>query len=147
MVNLEPVYTNSIPTMYLQLSFAKYRPLRWGLNVLVCVLPSENDRQLLMIWIAEVDVFIWPMMTSSKGNIFRVTDHLCGEFTGHRWSLRTKACNAEIWFFSLICAWINCGLNSLEAGDLRRYDQLHLNENVDILTKFSYWLHWRQLSV
>ena len=25
------------------------------------------------------------MMTSSNGNIFRVTDHLCGEFTGHRW--------------------------------------------------------------
>ena len=23
-----------------------------------------------------------PMMTSSNGNIFRVTDHLCGEFTG-----------------------------------------------------------------
>ena len=25
-----------------------------------------------------------PMMTSSNGNIFRVTGHLCGEFTGHR---------------------------------------------------------------
>ena len=25
------------------------------------------------------------MMTSSDGNIFRVTGHLCGEFTGHRW--------------------------------------------------------------
>ena len=25
------------------------------------------------------------MMTSSNGNIFRVTDHLCGEFTGPRW--------------------------------------------------------------
>ena len=25
------------------------------------------------------------MMTSSNGNIFRVTGHLCGEFTGHRW--------------------------------------------------------------
>ena len=24
-------------------------------------------------------------MTSSNGNIFRVTGHLCGEFTGHRW--------------------------------------------------------------
>ena len=24
------------------------------------------------------------MMTSSNGNIFRVTGHLCGEFTGHR---------------------------------------------------------------
>ena len=25
------------------------------------------------------------IMTSSKGNISRVTGHLCGEFTGHRW--------------------------------------------------------------
>ena len=25
------------------------------------------------------------MKTSSNGNIFRVTGHLCGEFTGHRW--------------------------------------------------------------
>ena len=30
------------------------------------------------------------MMTSSNGNIFRVTGHLCGEFTGHRWIPRTK---------------------------------------------------------
>ena len=27
----------------------------------------------------------WSMMTSSNGSIFRVTGHLCGEFTGHRW--------------------------------------------------------------
>ena len=26
------------------------------------------------------------MMTSSNGNIFRVTGHLCGEFTGDRWN-------------------------------------------------------------
>ena len=25
------------------------------------------------------------MMTSSNGNIFRVTGHLCGKFSGHRW--------------------------------------------------------------
>ena len=29
-------------------------------------------------------------MTSSNGNIFRVTGHLYGEFTGHRWIFRTK---------------------------------------------------------
>ena len=39
------------------------------------------------------------MMTSSNGNIFRVTGHLCGEFTGHRWIPRTKASDAELWFF------------------------------------------------
>ena len=35
------------------------------------------------------------MMTSLNGNIFRVTDHLCGEFTGHRWIPRTKASEAK----------------------------------------------------
>ena len=39
------------------------------------------------------------MMTSSKGNIFRVTGHLCGEFTGSRWIPRTKASDAELWCF------------------------------------------------
>ena len=31
------------------------------------------------------------MMTSSNGNIFHVTGHLCGEFTGPRWIPHTKA--------------------------------------------------------
>ena len=49
-------------------------------------------------------VVVWyqwmsPMMTSSNGNIFRVTGHLCGEFTGHRWSPCTKASDAELWCF------------------------------------------------
>ena len=39
------------------------------------------------------------MMTSSNGNIFRVTGPLCGEFTGPRWIPRTKANDAELWFF------------------------------------------------
>ena len=39
------------------------------------------------------------MMTSSNGNIFRVTGHLCGEFTGPRWISRTKASDAELWCF------------------------------------------------
>ena len=39
------------------------------------------------------------MMTSSNGNIFRVTGHLCGEFTGHRGIPRTKASDAELWCY------------------------------------------------
>ena len=40
-----------------------------------------------------------PMMTSSNGNIFRVTGHLCREFTGLRWIPRIKASDAEFWCF------------------------------------------------
>ena len=43
------------------------------------------------------------MMTSSNGDIFRVTDPLCGEFTGHRWIHPTKASDAELWCFFDLC--------------------------------------------
>ena len=52
---------------------------------------------LALGWIATTNPDV--MMTSSNGNIFRVTGHLCGEFTGHRWIPRTKASGAEIWCF------------------------------------------------
>ena len=39
------------------------------------------------------------MMTSSNGNIFRVTGHLCGEFTRPRWNPHKKASDAELWCF------------------------------------------------
>ena len=43
-------------------------------------------------------------MTSSNGNIFRVTGPLCGEFTGHRWIPLTKGQWRGALMFSLICA-------------------------------------------
>ena len=39
------------------------------------------------------------MMTSWNGNIFRVTGHLLGESTGHRWIPLTKSTYAELWYF------------------------------------------------
>ena len=39
------------------------------------------------------------MMTSSNGNIFRVTDPLWGESTGRRWIPLTNAIDAELWCF------------------------------------------------
>ena len=39
------------------------------------------------------------MMTSSNGNILRVTGPLREEFIGHRWIPLTKASNAELWCF------------------------------------------------
>ena len=54
------------------------------------------------------------MMTSSLGNIFHVTGHLCGKFTDHQWIPR-------ILMLSLICIWINGWEINGEAGDLRRH--------------------------
>ena len=53
----------------------------------------RNDFQESIFWIW------WFMMTSSNGNIFRVTGPLCGEFTGHLWVSLTKASDAELWCF------------------------------------------------
>ena len=64
--------------------------------------------------------YCYLMMTSSNENIFRVTGHLCGEFTGPRWIPYTKASDAELWCF-LWYARINGWVNNREAGDLRRY--------------------------
>ena len=61
------------------------------------------------------------MMTSSHGNIFHVIGHLSGEFTGSRWIPRTKASDAELLVFSLICTRINGWVNNGEASDLRRH--------------------------
>ena len=54
------------------------------------------------------------MMTSSNGNIFRVTGPFCVDSPHKgqwRWAL----------IFSLIYAWINDWANNRETGDLRRY--------------------------
>ena len=59
------------------------------------------------------------MMTSSNGNIFRVTGHFCGELTGHRW-IPHKGKWREALMFSLIHARINGWVHNNEAGDLRR---------------------------
>ena len=61
------------------MSFVSSKSDEWSTFVLLCV--------------------VWDMMTSSNGNIFRVTGHFCGEFTGHRWIPRTKASDAELWCF------------------------------------------------
>ena len=65
--------------------------------------------------------FINFMMTSSNGNIFRVTRPLCGEFTGHRWIPLTKANDEGLWCFIWPAPWRKIWVNSREGGDLRRH--------------------------
>ena len=69
------------------------------------------------------------MMTSSNGNIFRVTGPLIGEFTGLRWIPHTKGQWRGALMFSLIYAWTNAWVNNREAGDLRRY-RVHFDVTV-----------------
>ena len=56
-------------------------------------------------------------MTSSNGNIFRVTGPLCGEFTSHRWIPLIKGQWRRVLIFSLIYAWIIGWVNNRETGD------------------------------
>ena len=78
------------------------------------------------------------MMTSSNGNLFRVTGHLCGKFTSHRWIPRTKSSNAEFWCF-LVSAWMNGWVNNREIGDLRR-QHAHYDVTIMIDTRVMYFL-------
>ena len=68
------------------------------------------------------------IMTSSNGKVFRVTGHLCREFTGPRWIPRTKTRDAELRCYLWSAPWINGWVNNREAGDLR-----HNNPNYDVI--------------
>ena len=62
---------------------------------------SEKQSKYTSIWFELGQIFKYfaiIMMTSSNGNIFRITGHLCGEFTGPRWIPHTKASDAELWY-------------------------------------------------
>ena len=68
------------------------------------------------------------MMTSSNGNIFRVTGPLCGEFTGPgEFPAQRPVTQSFDVFFDL--PWINDWVNNREAGELRRH-RGHYDVNV-----------------
>ena len=71
-------------------------------NIFHCV--KLTDQILLKIRFPNIGPTYRTMITSSNGHIFTVTGHLCGEFTGDRWISHTKASDAELWCFPLICA-------------------------------------------
>ena len=84
---------------------------RWGLRIyrIVTVVTSNGNMpstrqvdnrqccQCLNLPNKWTHMWLEIMMTSSNGNIFRVTGHLCGEFTGPRWIPHTMASDAELW--------------------------------------------------
>ena len=59
--------------------------------------------------------YLWCMMTSSNGNIFRVTGPLSPAKSPHKVQWRKAL------MFSFICAWINGWVSNREAGDLIRH--------------------------
>ena len=72
-------------------------------------------------------------ITSSNGNIFRVTGHLCGPVNSpHKGQWRGAL------MFSLICVWIHGWVINREAGDLRRY-RTHYDVIVMVNTIFHKW--------
>ena len=81
------------------------------------------------------------MMTSSNGNIFRVTGHLCGEFTGPGEFpvQRPVTRNFDVFF---IFDWLNSWVNNREAGHLRRY-----RTDCDVIVMFGMILHpsWQMI--
>ena len=71
-------------------------------------------------------------MASSNGNIFRVTGHLGGEFTGPLCITAQRPVTRSFdVFFDLV--WINGWVNNREVGDLRRhrvhYDVILMNKS------------------
>ena len=104
----------------------------------------------VMVQVVELPPYRWQdtfytslsiMMTSSNGNMLRVTGPLCGEFPGHRWIPRTKASDAELWCF--LKARKNGWINGREAGDLIRHrahcDVTVMIANNDALTSQLTW--------
>ena len=83
------------------------------------------------------------MMTSSNGNIFRVTGPLCGDFTGLRWNPHTKRQWRGALMFSLIYAWTNAWVNNGEA-DLRRY-RVHFDVTVMLRIMRQSLLMWNSI--
>ena len=85
---------------YFRVTCFKHVGLLWPISAL-------DRKQVRGYWI----YLEWPL--SSNGNIFRVTGHFCGEFTGPQ--------RRGTLMFSLICAWINGWVNNRETGDFRRH--------------------------
>ena len=76
-------------TLYGRCRFCDYLSL-W------CLVPSINDT-------AAVYYMTW--WRHQMETFFRVTGHLCGELTGHRWIPLIKVSDAELWCFLWSSGW------------------------------------------
>ena len=85
---------------------AQWQHVTWYFFVIIGAVEGLSP-----LWSQRITRYYTDKMTSSNGNIFRVTGHLCGKFTGHRLIPRTKASDAEIWCFlwsaPVLTVWVN----------------------------------------
>ena len=79
-------------------NITKFEPCAYFLGCIVCLYLLLLFDDLPVVNIKHITCWN-SMMTSSNGNVFRVTGLLCGEFTGPRWIPRTKASDAGLWCF------------------------------------------------
>ena len=75
-----------------------HNAVNWHINTFFPKILAQDTPCLVRVHGFIIYCVLLCMMTSSNGNIFRVTGHLCGEFTGHRWNPRIKASDAEFWY-------------------------------------------------
>ena len=61
----------------------------------------------------------FPWWRHQMETFFRVTGHMCGDFTGHRWIPLTNASDAELWCFIWSAPDTSGWANNRDAGDLR----------------------------
>ena len=115
---------------------------------------ATNENMYTCTWVmyyiftsGQLGIDSWLMMTSSNGNIFRVTGHLCGEISGHRWIPHTKASDGSlVVFFDLR---LNKRLNKQSWGwcfetlsrPLWRHSNVIIMTNVATKCWHVWWLH------
>ena len=124
------------------LTFSRAASLAWGQTLYGCsgfgreilrYRSNHNKAQIAQI----MCIFLGLMMTSSNGNIYRVTGHLCGELTVPVNSPYKGQWRGAL-MFSLICAWISGWVNNREAGDLR-CNRAHYDVNVMLQYLLNNW--------
>ena len=127
--------------IFFVLAWTKYLPIIWDTTGLmwrhcnVPIMSAHNKRISHETYSHNHDKLVWPSfpqmilwdskavdlqhrITSSNGNIFRVTGHLCWKFTGEFPSRRPVTRSFDVCFdLRLNNGWVN----NREAGDLRRY--------------------------
>ena len=85
---------NYLKNMHIDCSTLFWQPLSISMRSMIATKQKQKQKTRAVCIILRMMCF---MMTSSNGNIFRVTGPLCGEFTGSRWIPHTKASDAGLW--------------------------------------------------